>query len=181
MSQESPKIAVFPGTFDPVTLGHLDVIARGRKLFDHLIVAVGHNPDKVELFSVAERVGMIRGLIRGMKNVSVEAYEGLTIDFVQRRGALAILRGLRNMSDLEYEFQIALTNRAVGTVETVFIMTSEQFGFTSSSLIKQIVGLGGPPEHFKALLPPVVIRKLRKCKALRVGPFKHAPKDHLKN
>lgn len=181
MSREQPKIAVFPGSFDPVTLGHLDVITRGVKLFDQLIVAVGHNPGKVELFSVAERVAMIRGLIKHHKNVTVEAYEGLTIDFVQRRGAVAILRGLRNMTDLEFEFQIALTNRAVGSVETVFIMTSEQFGFTSSSLIKQIVGLGGSPEHFKALLPPVVIRKLKRCKDLRVGPFQKPPKDHLKS
>jgi pantetheine-phosphate adenylyltransferase len=181
MSKDLPKIAVFPGTFDPVTLGHLDVIARGQKLFDHLIVAVGHNPDKIELFSVAERVAMIRGLIGKYRNVNVEAYEGLTIDFVQQRGAVAILRGLRNMTDLEYEFQIALTNRAVGKVETVFIMTSEQFGFTSSSLIKQIVSFGGPPEHFRSLLPPVVIRKLRRFKEQKVGIFRHDPKDHLKN
>jgi len=175
------RIGIFPGTFDPVTSGHLDVINRGRKLFDRLIVAVGHNPDKTEVFPVAERLAMIRSLVRHFPNTSVEAYEGLTVDLVKRRHAIAILRGLRNMTDLEYEFQIALTNRAVAGVETVFIMTGEQFGFTSSSLIKQVVGLGGDPEQFASLLPRVVIDKLKHYKERRLGAFQFAPKDHLKS
>ncbi len=145
----SEKIAIFPGTFDPLTLGHLDVIDRGRKLFDRLIVAVGHNPEKTDLFPVPERLSLIQSLISGYDNVTVEAYEGLTFDLVKRRHAVAILRGLRNMTDLEYVFQIALTNRHIANVETVFIMTGEQFGFTSSSLIKQIVTLGGDPATFQ--------------------------------
>ena len=181
MAKFPSKVAVFPGTFDPITLGHLDVITRGRKLFDRLIVAVGHNPDKVELFPVPERLAMIRTLIKKYDNVSAETYEGLTVDLVRQRHAVAILRGLRNMTDLENEFRIALTNRAVAHVETVFIMTSEQFGFTSSSLIKQIVSLGGPVESFSKLLPPVVIRKLKAYHKAGKGVFQGSPKDHLKS
>jgi pantetheine-phosphate adenylyltransferase len=160
MPKPAKRIAVFPGTFDPVTLGHLDVIARGQKLFDHLIVAIGHNPGKSELFSVDDRLAMIRSEVKKYPHVSVEAYSGLTMQFVKKRGAIAILRGLRNMSDLEYEFQIALTNRKVAGIETVFIMTSEEFGFTSSSLIKQIVTLGGVEEQLSSLLPKSVIKRL---------------------
>lgn len=181
MATHTPKIAVFPGTFDPITLGHLDVIERGRKLFDHLIIAVGINPNKVELFPVEERVNMIRTSVKDMDNVSIETYANLTIDFVRSHNAVAILRGLRNFTDLEYEFQIALTNRSVGRVETVFIMTSEQFGFTSSSIIKQIVGFGGDPGQLSELLPPHVITKLREYKELKIGPFKKPPTDALKS
>jgi len=175
------KIAVFPGTFDPITLGHLDVIERGRKLFDHLIVAVGVNPGKTELFPVDERVKMIRESVKDMDNVSIETYESLTIDFVRSHDAVAILRGLRNFTDLEYEFQIALTNRSVGHVETVFIMTSEKFGFTSSSIIKQIVAFGGDPSQLSELLPPHVITMLRIYKDEKRGPFKKPPTDALKS
>jgi len=181
MSHKQPKIAVFPGTFDPITLGHVDVIERGRKMFDQVIVAVGVNPGKAHLFPVPERIAMIRDVTKAMSNVSVEAYEGLTVDLVRQRKAVAILRGLRNMSDLEFEFQIALTNRAVANVETAFIMTSEQFGFTSSSLIKQVVGLGGDPQDFARLLPKLVIRKLKEYKAKKIGPFADTPLDRLKN
>src|SRR5437868_810142 len=156
----SLKIAVFPGTFDPLTLGHLDIIERGRKLFDRLIVAVGENPEKHELFPVEERLELIRAHTRKFKNVSVEAYRGLTVTLVRKRGASAILRGLRNLTDLDYEFRIALTNRKVAGVETVFIMTREEFGFTSSSLIKQIVMLGGDAHKLKDLLPAKVIARL---------------------
>jgi pantetheine-phosphate adenylyltransferase len=161
MPNRPRKIAVFPGQFDPITLGHLDVIRRGVKLFDELIVAVGVNPDKREFFSVDERVAITKSLVKGIEGVSVESYAGLTVDFVRSAKATAILRGIRDVSDLRYEFQLAMANRAVGEVETVFIMTGDQFALTSSSLIRQIVGLGGDVRALSAILPAAVIAKLR--------------------
>jgi pantetheine-phosphate adenylyltransferase len=177
MLASTPKIAVFPGTFDPLTLGHLDIIERGRKLFDHLIVAIGVNPGKDHLFSVEERLSVTRLLTRKFKNVSVEAYEGLTMQLVKKRKAAAILRGLRNLTDLDYEFRIALTNRKVAGIETVFIMTREEFGFTSSSLIKQIVMLGGDPQQLRQLLPPQVIKQLINHRDKKIGPFARQPTE----
>jgi pantetheine-phosphate adenylyltransferase len=165
------KIAVFPGTFDPPTLGHIDIIDRGQKLFDELIVAVGVNPGKEHLFSLEERLSLLRTLTKRFRNVSVETYEGLTVQFVKKRKAAAILRGLRNLTDLDYEFRLALTNRKVASVETVFIMTREEFGFTSSSLIKQIITLGGSPHQLKELLPPQVIARLQHYVKKKRGPF----------
>jgi pantetheine-phosphate adenylyltransferase len=160
------KIGLFPGTFDPITNGHLDVIRRGRLLFDELIVAVGHNPDKRELFTMAERADMIRRLVEEIgDNVRVDMFQGLTVDYAKRAGATAILRGLRNVADLHHEFQLALTNRAVAGIETVFIMTGELYGFTSSSLIKQIAA-GGDIESMHRLLPPLVISRLKEKKKL---------------
>jgi pantetheine-phosphate adenylyltransferase len=164
--------------FDPLTLGHIDVIDRGRKLFDELIVAIGVNPGKDQLFSVEERLEITRALTKRFRNVKVEAYEGLTVRLVKKRKAAAILRGLRNLTDLNYEFRIALTNRKVAGVETVFIMTREEFGFTSSSLIKQIVTLGGNPHQLKDLLPERVIERLIYYRAKKLGPFAHQPSDH---
>jgi pantetheine-phosphate adenylyltransferase len=175
----SPKIAVFPGTFDPLTLGHLDIIDRGRKLFDRLIVAIGVNPLKEHLFSVEERLAVTRQLTRKFKNVSVEAYEGLTMQLVKKRKAAAILRGLRNLADLDYEFRIALTNRKIAGVETVFIMTAEEFGFTSSSLIKQIVALGGNPQQLRSLLPQQVIDRLIYYRDNKLGAFGTQPIEHV--
>ncbi|MCC7408058.1 MAG: pantetheine-phosphate adenylyltransferase [Phycisphaeraceae bacterium] len=164
-------IALFPGTFDPMTNGHLDVVRRGRMLFDEVVVAVGHNPDKQELFTQAERVEMVTSLIAGMGAtgngacpVRVEGFGGLTVDFAKQIGATVILRGLRNVTDLQHEFQLALTNQAVANVETVFMMTSEPFAFTSSSLIKQIAA-GGDIDRMHRLLPPLVIEKLKERKA----------------
>ncbi|MGC8624239.1 MAG: pantetheine-phosphate adenylyltransferase [Phycisphaerae bacterium] len=171
------KIAVFPGTFDPPTLGHLDVIRRGHKLFDHLIVAVGRNPDKSELFPVPQRLELIRTLVADLPTVSVESYEGLTVELVRQRGAVAILRGLRNMTDLQYEVQLALTNRAVADVDTVFIMTNERFAFTSSSLIRQIAALGGNLDNLSSLLPSSVIEHLREYRDKQVGPFRTPQSD----
>jgi pantetheine-phosphate adenylyltransferase len=158
---DSPKLAIFPGTFDPITNGHLDVIVRGSSLFDRLIVAVGHNPPKRELFTTDERVTMIRQLLADQNvNAEVQAYTGLTVDYARHVGATVILRGLRNVTDLAFEFQLALTNRAVADIETVFIMTGEAHGFTSSSLIKQIASAGNI-DRLHRLLPEIVIHKLK--------------------
>lgn len=160
MPTRSPKVGVFPGQFDPITLGHLDVIRRGAVLFDTLYVAVGINPEKREFFSQAERVEMIQSLLRDEPSVKVESYSGLTVDFVRRVGATALLRGIRDVSDLRYEFQLALANRVVGQVETVFIMTSDQYALTSSSLIRQVVSLGGDVRTLASQLPEVVVERL---------------------
>lgn len=160
MPKPVSRIAVFPGQFDPITNGHLDVIHRGIELFDQLIVAVGNNPEKKELFSQDERVHIIRDLVREWEGVSVESYNGLTVDFVRQVNAKAILRGIRDASDLRYEFHLAMANRAVGGVETVFIMTSDNHALTSSSLIRQIVALGGDVRKLTGLLPKIVIKKL---------------------
>jgi pantetheine-phosphate adenylyltransferase len=159
-SQPRRKIGVFPGQFDPITNGHLDVIRRGVGLFDELIVAVGNNPDKKEMFDLAERVGMIRSLLKEIPGSRVEKYTGLTVDFVKHAKATAILRGIRDVSDLRFEFQLALANRTVGNVETVFIMTGDQYALTSSSLIRQVVSLGGDVRQLQGVLPAIVIEKL---------------------
>jgi pantetheine-phosphate adenylyltransferase len=166
------KVGVFPGQFDPITNGHLDVIKRGTALFDELIVAVGVNPDKRELFSLDERVEMIEQLLKGVPGARVQKYTGLTADFVKEVRATAILRGIRDVSDLRYEFQLALANRAVGGVETVFIMTGDQYALTSSSLIRQIVALGGDIDSLRAVVPAPVVQRLRqKQRQLRLtGP-----------
>ena len=153
--------AVFPGQYDPITLGHLDIIRRGSLLFDQLIVAVGVNPDKREMFSLPERVSMIRELIADLPNTRVESFAGLTVDFVRKHDATAILRGIRDATDLRFEFQLAQANRAVGDVDTVFIMTGGQFALTSSSLIRQVLQLGGSVDQLASLLPPSVIELLR--------------------
>jgi pantetheine-phosphate adenylyltransferase len=154
------RVGVFPGQFDPITNGHLDVIHRGLKLFDQLIVAVGINPDKKDMFTIEERVEMNHQLLKDTPNVRVETYTGLTVDFVRRMRATAILRGIRDVSDLRYEFQLAMANRAVGGVETVFVMTGDQYALTSSSLIRQVVALGGDVRQLKAVLPELVIERL---------------------
>lgn len=156
------RIAVFPGQFDPITNGHLDVIRRGVALFDELIVAVGINPDKRELFSIDERVEMIVELLRDVPGARAAKFEGLTVDFVRSVRATAILRGIRDVSDLRYEFQLALANRAVGGVETVFIMTGDQHALTSSSLIRQVVALGGDINKLCDLVPETVLKRLRR-------------------
>jgi pantetheine-phosphate adenylyltransferase len=164
MSKTDPKTAIFPGTFDPITNGHVDVIRRGAGLFDRLVVAVGENPAKSSLLCQSHRVEILREVLNGMANVRVEAFSGLTIDFARRIGATAILRGLRNSSDLQTEFQLATTNRVVAGLETVFILTASEHAFTSSSLIKQLAQMGG---DVSALVPPEVLRHL---KAMRPDP-----------
>lgn len=156
----SRRIAVFPGQFDPVTRGHLDVIQRGTVLFDEVIVGVGNNPDKRELFAQAERAELVRTHLSAWPRASVRTYNGLTADFVREVGATAILRGIRDVADLRYEFQLALANRAISGVETVFIMTGDQYALTSSSLIRQVVMLGGDPRTLAPVVPDNVVDKL---------------------
>ncbi len=160
-SSSSQRIAVFPGQFDPVTNGHLDVIRRAVGLFDRLVVAVGINPDKRELFPVEQRVEMLRSLLSDDPRIMVESYSGLTVDFVRSVGAATLLRGIRDVSDLRYEFQLALANRAVGGIETVFMMTGDRYAMTSSTLIRQVVSLGGDVSSLSGLLPTVVIERLK--------------------
>ncbi len=161
MANDDHKLAVFPGTFDPITLGHVDIIRRGRKLFDELVVAVGRNPEKSSWFSLEERVQMIRDVTAGLDGVLVETYDGLTMEYVRRKGAAVILRGIRDIVDLRDELQAANANRLVGEVETVFLMTSDQYALTSSTLIKQIVQIGGyDPAGLRRLVPETVAKRL---------------------
>lgn len=157
------RTAVFPGSFDPITNGHLDIVQRASQIFDQLVVAVGRNPEKAELFTAAERVEMIRELVSQMPNVRVASYEGLTVDFVRQINADIILRGIRDGVDLRDELYAANTNLIIGGVETVFLMASDKFSMTSSSFIKQIVSLGGDgASRLTALIPPMVLDRLRK-------------------
>ena len=150
--------AVFPGSFDPITNGHLDVVKRGVELFDDLVIAVGRSAVKNSLFTPDERVEMIKELVKDIPGVMVESFSGLTVEYAASRGASVILRGLRNLTDVQYEFQLALTNRAVAGIETVFIMTAEEYGFTSSTLIREVATLGG---DVSKLIPPLVYERLK--------------------
>jgi pantetheine-phosphate adenylyltransferase len=150
--------AIFPGSFDPITNGHLDVIHRGIKLFDELIVAVGKSPIKNPLFTPEERVEIIAELVSDIPGVLVESFDGLTVEYAAKKRADVILRGLRSLTDVQYEFQLAMTNRAVAGIETVFVMTGEQYGFTSSTLIRQIATLGG---DLSSLVPENVYNRLK--------------------
>ena len=145
----SPRIAVYTGTFDPVHYGHLDIIKRGSLLFDRLIVGVGINPDKKTLFTIEERVGQIREVTGKWGNVEVESFYGLAVRFVRECGAGIMLRGLRTLSDMEYEFTMSLMNLAQDPqVETLFLMAKEEFSHVSSSLLRQIAALGGNLSKF---------------------------------
>ncbi len=149
--------AVFTGTFDPITLGHLDVIRRGRGLFDHLIVGIGINPNKQSLFSIEERVVLARQVVAPFDNVTVDAFEGLAVHYVRRIGARIILRGVRTLSDMEYEFSMTLTNNRLDpSVETVFLMADGEYSHVSSSLIKQVAQFGGANSLDK-FVPPELI------------------------
>ena len=138
------KTAVIPGTFDPFTLGHLDVIDRGSRLFDHLVIGIGVNPNKEMLFNIDERVRLARQVVASFKNVSVEPFGDLAVQFVRRMGSRIILRGLRTLSDMEYEFGMTLTNQRLDPeIETVFLMADGEHSHISSTLIKQVAALGG--------------------------------------
>ena len=150
--------AIFPGSFDPITNGHLDVIHRGLKLFDELIVAVGRSPLKDQLFSPEQRVEMIAELVKDLRGVSVEGFDGLTVEYARQKKANVILRGLRSLTDVNYEFELAMTNRSVTGIETIFVMTTEQYGFISSTLVRQVASLGGDISN---LVPENVYRRLQ--------------------
>ena len=153
------KIAVYPGSFDPITHGHLDIINRGLKVFDEIVVAVACNSQKNALFSFDERVDMIRQVVKGQERVTVDTFSGLLIDYVASRKAHVIIRGLRAISDFEYEFQIAQMNSCISqNVETLFMMTSLQYGYLSSSIVKEVCSLNGNIDGF---VPPEVKTALR--------------------
>jgi pantetheine-phosphate adenylyltransferase len=153
-----PRIAVYPGTFDPLTNGHVDIIERGLGLFDRIIVAILENSGKQPLFTVAERVAIIREVFAATPIVEVETFGGLLVDYVRSRRAHVIVRGLRTVSDFDYERQMALMNRHLSSdIETVFMMPSEQYAYVSSTLIKDIAALGG---SLAGLVPPVVDARL---------------------
>jgi pantetheine-phosphate adenylyltransferase len=151
--------AIYPGSFDPLTNGHLDLVARGAKIFDHLVVAILKNSEKDPLFSVSERIEMISEAVQPYGNVSVATFNGLLVDFVTQQKAQAILRGVRAISDYEYELQMALMNRRLAPgVETVFLMADEKYSYVSSRLIKNVFELGGSVE---GLVPQTVITRLQ--------------------
>jgi pantetheine-phosphate adenylyltransferase len=186
--QPSEHIAVYAGSFDPITLGHLDVLRRARRLFDAIILGIGHNPEKPALFSFDERVAMASTLVDEMLSaepppkaapVRVERYTGLTVDFARANHACAIVRGIRNITDLATETQIAIANRQVADIETVFIVTGETYAFTSSSLIRQIAGLGGDVDRLSSIIPPRVIEALRRKRADPNNPLGRLAREQL--
>lgn len=160
MTPLPPYTAVFTGTFDPLTLGHLDVIRRGSNLFDHVVVGIGVNPNKAMLFDIEERVELARRVVAPFKNVTVEPFADLAVQFVRRLGAKIILRGVRTLSDMEYEFSMTLTNaRLDPEIETVFLMADGEHSHISSTLIKQVASLGGA-DSLNKFVPPELIEPI---------------------
>ncbi len=157
-TQSNNVTAVFSGVFDPITEGHLDIIKRGAAIFSRLVIAVGTNPEKSELFSKEERVAIISELVKDLPNVEVHGYEGLTINFVKSIGGGVILKGIRDTVDLRYELQQANTNRIAGEIETLFMLATDRHALTSSTLIKQIAAMGG---DVSSLVPKIVDDKLK--------------------
>ena len=154
----TPRTAIFPGSFDPLTNGHIDIIQRGAKLFDRIVVAVLTNAAKTPLFSVEERMAIINENFKGQANVEADSFDGLLVDYARRKQAAVIVRGLRGISDFEYELQMAMLNRHLDPlVETVFMMPAEQYTYVSSRLIKEVMALGG---SITGLVPPGVERRL---------------------
>jgi pantetheine-phosphate adenylyltransferase len=154
-----PRIAIYPGSFDPLTNGHVDIIERGSRIFDEIIVAILGNVEKTPLFSEGERTAILRDVFKGRDNVKIETFSGLLVDYARVKKASVIVRGLRAVSDFEYEFQMALMNRHLSpSLETVFMMPAEQYTYISSRLIKEVFTLGG---EITGLVPPIVEEKLR--------------------
>jgi len=161
-----PTVAVYPGSFDPLTNGHVDIILRGARLFDRIIVAILVNAEKLPLFSIDERIEIARSVFKDHTNVEVDTFDGLLVDYVARRQANVIVRGLRAVSDFEYEFQMALMNRELAsTIETVFMMPAVKYSYISSRLIKEVFALGG---KVHGLVPDMVEARLREKQAARV-------------
>jgi pantetheine-phosphate adenylyltransferase len=157
-----PRTAVYTGTFDPITLGHLDVIKRGLGLFDHLVIGIGVNPNKQMLFSLEERVALVRLVVKPYPNVTVEPFHELAVQFVRRLGARIILRGLRTLSDMEYEFGMSLTNQRLDPdIETVFLMADGEFSHVSSSIIKQVAEYAGP-DQMRRFVPAEIIEPIQR-------------------
>ncbi len=153
------KVAIYPGSFDPFTRGHMNIIDRGIKVFDKVIVAVAHNKSKNTIFTLEERVQILQTLFDGRSDVEVDSFEGLLVDYVIKRGTNVVLRGMRTVSDFEYELQMALANKTLNDgVETVFMVTDSEFSHISSSVIKEVVSLNGSASH---MVPDIVEKKLR--------------------
>jgi pantetheine-phosphate adenylyltransferase len=164
ISPSSRRRAIYPGSFDPVTNGHLDVIRRARKLFPDLVVGVAVNPGKGTLFSVAERVALLKDAVGKLPGVRVIPFDGLVVHFARLEKACVIVRGLRMLSDFEYEFQMALTNRKLEPgLETIFMMTSEEYSYLSSRLLKEVAALGADLKRF---VPPLAARRLKEKAAV---------------
>jgi len=158
-------LAIYAGTFDPFTFGHIDIARRAHRLFPRLVISVSTNPEKSALFSLAERQRIIRDAVRSMRGVSIDSFDGLLVDYMHRKGARVVIRGLRALSDFEYEFQMALMNRKLNEeIETVFLMPHEQYSYLSSRLVKEIALLGGDVSQF---VRPMVARMLKERIALR--------------
>jgi pantetheine-phosphate adenylyltransferase len=153
------KIAIYPGTFDPITNGHISILNRALKLFDRLIIAILHNPHKRPLFTLEERISMIKGVLKGKANVEIDYFDGLLVDYAVKKNSNVIVRGLRALSDFEYEFQMALMNRKLNRdVQSVFLMTDYKWFYISSTIIKEAASLNG---DIGGLVPPLVCRKLK--------------------
>jgi pantetheine-phosphate adenylyltransferase len=173
-----PIVAVFQGSFDPVTFGHLDVIRRAARMFNELVVGIGHNPDKAPLFTPEERLDLLLPHLADLPNVRAATYAGLTIDFVRKCGAQVLVRGVRDMADLNKEVQVANLNRLVGGVETIFILASDQHVLTSSTYIKQIYEMGGgDASRIEQLVPANVVPRL----AAKLISQRRPRMDHLGN
>jgi pantetheine-phosphate adenylyltransferase len=158
MSNPQARVAVYSGMFDPVHLGHLDIIERGRRVFERLIVGVGVNPEKVPLFSVDERVHLLQEVVKPFGNVQIQPFSGLAVRFVRQVGAGVMIRGLRTVSDMEYEFSMSLTNQALDpAIETVFLLSKVDYSHLSSTLIRQIAAFGGDLGKF---LPPAIVAQV---------------------
>lgn len=158
IQRHQKAVALYPGSFDPLTNGHIDLIARAARLFDNLILAVVHNPSKNPLFSVKERMDMLREVSAKYENVEVDSFEGLLVNYAQRRGARVLIRGIRAISDYEYELQMALMNRRLQPdLETVFLMASEAYSFVSSRMVKEVFALGG---DVSGLVPSTTLERL---------------------
>lgn len=153
------KIAIYPGTFDPITNGHVDLVERGLRIFDEIIIAIATAQKKQPLFTIRERLNLIKSAVKGYKNVRVESFDGLLVEYVKSRNGIAVIRGLRAVSDFEYELQMALMNRRLDLkIETVFMMPSEEYSFLTSTMVKEVVSFGG---SVRGLVPEIVEKALR--------------------